>query len=95
MQMVLTSTKIARNLISPQLKIKGRPDFEIRLLDERTAVTIKANFDQTIRCIAGSLWITANNHPEDVILSTGDEFVMHANSKFVVEALQKSQIALS
>ena len=56
-------------------------------LDSREAVTLPGIRGATLRVTHGTLWLTQEGNPNDVVLRTGDNFVVESEGVTVVEAL--------
>jgi hypothetical protein len=56
-------------------------------LDSREAVTLPAIRGATLRVTQGTLWLTQEGNPNDVVLRTGDNFVVESDGATVVEAM--------
>jgi hypothetical protein len=55
-------------------------------LDSREAVTLPGIRGATLRVTQGTLWLTQEGDPHDVVLRTGDNFVVESDGATVVEA---------
>ena len=55
-------------------------------LDSREAVTLPGIRGATLRVTQGTLWLTQEGNPNDVVLRTGDNFVVESDGATVVEA---------
>jgi hypothetical protein len=61
-----------------QERIMSRPFGELRVhLNERDVVDIYDGEGLTVRCLDGNLWITQADQAEDVVLATGQSFVLN------------------
>ena len=56
-------------------------------LAPREAVTLPDIRGATLRVTQGTLWLTQERDPNDVVLRTGDNFVVESDGATVVEAL--------
>ena len=55
-------------------------------LDSREAVTLPGIRGATLRVTQGTLWLTQEGDPNDVVLRAGDNFVVESAGATVVEA---------
>ena len=55
-------------------------------LDSREAITLPGIRGATLRVTQGILWLTQEGDPNDVVLRTGDNFVVESDGATVVEA---------
>ena len=55
-------------------------------LAAREAITLPDVRGATLRVTQGTLWLTQEGDPNDVVLRTGDNFVVEADGDTVVEA---------
>ena len=56
-------------------------------LDAREAVTLPGIRGATLRVTQGTLWLTQEGDPNDIVLRAGDNFVVESAGVTVVEAL--------
>jgi hypothetical protein len=56
-------------------------------LDSNEAVTLPGIRGATLRVTKGTLWLTHEGNPNDVVLRTGDNYVVESDGVTVVEAL--------
>ena len=56
-------------------------------LDSREAITLPGIRGATLRVTQGILWLTQEGDPSDVVLRTGDNFVVESDGATVVEAM--------
>ena len=55
-------------------------------LDAREAVTLPGIRGATLRVTQGTLWLTQEGNPNDVVLRTGDNWVVERDGATVMEA---------
>jgi hypothetical protein len=55
-------------------------------LDSREAVTLRDVRGSTLRVTRGTVWLTQENDPSDVILRVGDNWVVEREGATVIEA---------
>ena len=55
-------------------------------LAAREAITLPDVKGATLRVTQGTLWLTQERDPQDVVLRTGDNWVVESDGKTVVEA---------
>jgi hypothetical protein len=73
---------------------------EIRLdqtavkLAEHNTISIVDGKGARIAVTEGSVWITQDHDPRDVMLTAGESFVLDRNGKTIVEALRDAEVAL-
>jgi hypothetical protein len=58
-------------------------------------VAIKRAQGTCLQCISGSVWITFENDPLDMILKSGDRVCIKVPGNVVIEGLQRSQLLLT
>jgi hypothetical protein len=56
-------------------------------LDSREAITLPDIRGATLRVTRGTLWLTQEGNPIDIVLRTGDNFAVESSGVTVVEAL--------
>jgi hypothetical protein len=47
-----------------------------------------------IECLAGSLWVTQDNDPRDIMLEPGEECELSGRARVLVQALEPSRLRL-
>ena len=47
---------------------------------------------QLVECLAGTLWVTVDAQPEDIVLEAGEQFVAPAGERTLVYALSDAQL---
>jgi hypothetical protein len=62
-------------------------------LPGKGVTTFWARAGETIRCDAGSLWITQDGDPRDVVLDAGDSFETDRDGSVTISAFAESVIA--
>lgn len=62
------------------------PKGQLRLLPE---------YDGSLRCVSGELWLTRDGDTEDYILGPGQTLTLRRGDKAVVHALRDSRFRLS
>jgi hypothetical protein len=61
-------------------------------LGSREAITLRDIRGSTLRVTRGTLWLTQENDPADVILRTGDNWVVERQGATVLEAQDDSLV---
>jgi len=49
---------------------------------------------RTVRCLAGSLWITHDGDPKDVIVEAGESYHVASCERMIVHALRESALRM-
>jgi len=57
-------------------------------------LTITGGLGMTVTCVRGSIWITQNNDSRDVVLATGEMFVVDRDGVALLSAMAPSTVAL-
>ena len=47
---------------------------------------------QLVECVSGTLWVTVDAQPEDIVLEAGERFVAPAGERTLVYALSDAQL---
>ena len=53
-------------------------------------LTITGGLGMTVTCVRGSIWITQNNDSRDVVLATGETFVVDRDGVALLSAMAPS-----
>ncbi|MCB1999227.1 MAG: DUF2917 domain-containing protein, partial [Rhodoferax sp.] len=61
---------------------------------EKTTLIRLADTTREIRCDAGSLWITLDDDPRDIVLEPGQHFLRDGCTGTIVYALEPSRLTL-
>ena len=64
-------------------------------LERQAMITLPPAAALTVTCLEGSLWITRNNQPEDIILGAGESLAVAPGGKTIVYALKPSRISMA
>ncbi len=64
-------------------------------LEHQAMITLSPAAALTVTCLEGSLWITRNNQPEDIILGAGESHTIAPGSQTVVYALKPSRVSMA
>lgn len=70
------------------------PSTELQL-SRRSIFNVADASGVQIVCHAGSVWITLDNDPRDIVLQAGDSFTGTDHRRAIVYALAESQLAVS
>ncbi|MES2921285.1 MAG: DUF2917 domain-containing protein [Verrucomicrobiota bacterium] len=95
MQTILPTTPLSRWLTGCRTQqIRPTPSRTEELL---TRKVLTASFPKCgkITCTRGTLWITRDGHPEDILLPAGSSLVCEPRSRFVIEALDSATIEIT
>lgn len=49
---------------------------------------------QTVECLQGLIWITHDNHTDDIMLSAGQSHVAQYHSRMIVQGLEESEMRI-
>ena len=71
-----------------------RLDHTALKLDGHTTISIVDGNGARIAVTEGSVWITQEHDPRDVLLTAGESFVLDRDGTTIVEALHDAEIAL-
>ncbi|MBA2676643.1 DUF2917 domain-containing protein [Ramlibacter sp.] len=63
-------------------------------LEARELLSVADIAGLRIRCMRGSLWLTLDNDPRDIVLEAGDDFVGTEHRRALVYAFQPSTVSL-
>jgi len=63
-------------------------------LTRNQAITVTQAKGSQIRCKGGSVWITQDQDPRDVVLSRSESFVLDRNGEAIVWALATSTVEM-
>ena len=55
---------------------------------------IEAGKGQLVQCLAGTVWLTQDNDPRDIVLEPGEEALIERDGLSVVTALSDAQFVL-
>lgn len=64
-------------------------------LQQRSIFSVPDAAGVQIACREGSLWITLDNDPRDIVLNAGESFVGTEHRRALIYALDRSSLALS
>ncbi len=64
-------------------------------LSKRTIFTLPDAAGVGIECRSGSVWLTLDHDPRDIVLAPGERFVGDTHRRLLVSALEPSCIAVS
>jgi hypothetical protein len=67
----------------------------VRELDAGTSTWIVRPLGRTITCEAGTLWLTFDNEPHDVILEAGQSHRCAKGSKLLIHALASARLSVA
>ena len=71
-----------------------RLDHTALKLAERDTISVVDGKGARIAVTEGSVWITQEHDPRDVLLSAGESFVLDRDGTTIVEALHHAEVAL-
>lgn len=63
-------------------------------LNDREAISLDDVRGATLRLLRGTLWVTQEHDPDDVVLRPGDNWVVERDGRTVVEAQEKSSLCV-
>lgn len=94
MQTILPTTPLFRWLTGdrPQ-QIRPAPP-QTHELSSRKILTSSFPECGKITCTRGTLWITRDGYPEDILLRAGNSLVCERGSRFVIEALENAALEI-
>ena len=61
-------------------------------LSRSQLVRFVAGGNATVRCVRGSLWITQDGNPQDLVIQPGEVFTADSNAALLVYALQDNSL---
>lgn len=64
-------------------------------LQPRALFSVPDAADLRIRCRSGTVWITLDHDPRDIVLEAGDSFTGDSHRRAVVYAMDRACIAIS
>ena len=50
---------------------------------------------QLVQCLEGTLWMTQQDHPQDLVLEAGDEAIIERDGLTVLQALGDARLVLA
>ena len=69
-------------------------EYAIQEIARNKILEVKRAFGVTIECLEGSVWITLDGDSRDVVLSTGQTFVVDRDWRTLVQALDAARVRL-
>ena len=69
-------------------------EYAIQEIARNKILEVKQAFGVTIECLEGSVWITLDGDSRDVVLSTGQTFVVDRDWRTLVQALDAARVRL-
>jgi hypothetical protein len=70
------------------------PRFELDL-PHRAIFTVPDSDGIAIECERGSVWVTLDDDPRDIVLAAGERFTSTSHRRALVSALESSRIAIA
>lgn len=95
MQTILPTTPLARWLTGNRSQQIQPTPCRIEELPTRKVLTASFPNCGKITCTRGTLWITRDGSPEDILLRAGSSLVCERGSRFVIEALETVAIEIT
>ena len=69
-------------------------EFAARQLTAREVLSIRDGLGRTVTCCAGMLWITQEGDPRDIVLGTGQRFVINRQGLALISPACEASAAL-
>ena len=63
-------------------------------LKDREAISLDDVRGATLRLLRGTLWVTQHHDPQDIVLRTGDNWVVERDGRTVLEAQDDSVVCV-
>ena len=63
-------------------------------LSKRQTITLVDTAGVRIDAREGSVWVTQDHDPRDIVLHTGESFTLAGNSRAIVQALEPARLSL-
>jgi hypothetical protein len=67
----------------------------VRALKAGTTLVLPAPQGHRIDCVRGSLWLTHDGDPKDIVLAPGDRYIADRNTRLVVYGLEASELRVA
>ncbi|MES2437783.1 MAG: DUF2917 domain-containing protein [Verrucomicrobiota bacterium] len=94
MQMILPATPFFRWITGYRPHPKQIPGCQREELPRRKILTERFASGGRVHCLTGSLWITRDGFPDDIVLGAGCDFIGEAGSRLVMEALEDTVVEI-
>jgi hypothetical protein len=88
MQTILSNTVLTKLFT----KAPSKPQVRRTELSRRKLLTESFRKVGKIICVRGTLWVTGNGQPADILLRAGDRLICEPQSSFVIEALEDTLV---
>ena len=75
------------------MKLELNP--EALCLKPNQLLKVRAGAGHAVVCHSGSLWVTQDRDPRDIILAAGESFALDRNGLALVQALQQSAVSFA
>ncbi|MEO7099731.1 MAG: DUF2917 domain-containing protein [Luteolibacter sp.] len=95
MQTILPTTPLSRWLTGYRSQLTRPAPSRTHELRSRKVLTASFPECGKITCNRGTLWITRDGHPEDILLRSGSSLVCEPGSRFVIEALESAAVDIA
>ena len=82
-------------VMSPTHKLVTRQRQSVHAIDKNALFEIAHPYGATIDCLTGSVWVTLDNDPRDVVLGTGQSFRVDSNQRVLVLALEAARVRVN
>ena len=95
MQTILPTTPLSRWLTGYRGQLTRLAPSRIEELPTRKVLTASFSNCGKITCTRGTLWLTRDGDPEDILLGPGSSFACEPGSRFIIEALETAAVEMT
>ena len=67
----------------------------VQTIDKGAILVVLQPAGKTVTCVRGSLWITQDGDPKDVVISAGDRYTLVRAGRMLVSGLEASSVMLA
>ncbi len=95
MKVKRTAAPVAARQAPSLLAVPARTAQATFVLTRSAPLPLPAGVGTEIRCDRGSVWITQDYHPRDIVLERGQRFVLDADAPALVQAFDVAAISVT
>jgi hypothetical protein len=82
----------AQPVVAPRAMPATAP---VRMLKAGTMLAVPQPRGQRIECLRGSLWLTHDGDPKDIVLAAGDSYTVDRDARLLVYGLDASELRIA